>query len=120
MRRTEPRPGLSTGMWTHIGQPRPASKPAGRSHTAARAATDAKNQFETNDNAVRPKFAIRRGCVHGFARNIGTAISIRAAAAMAARMTLIFVSGSPSASAGLKMREGAAHRGAARERGPPL
>src|SRR4029078_3534067 len=40
-----------------------------------------------NDTAVKPRLAARRGCFQGFAMNIGTAVSIKAAAAITVRMT---------------------------------
>jgi hypothetical protein len=48
---------------------------------------DARSQFETNDPAVNPRLAVRRGCFHGFVMNIGTPVSIRAPAAITERMT---------------------------------
>src|SRR5262245_37300633 len=82
---------MPTSTWIHIGQPRPASTPAGRSHTAASAATEARNQLVMNDSAVKLRFAVRRAYLHGFARNIGTAVSIKAAAAITVRITLTLV-----------------------------
>src|SRR3954454_3308872 len=72
----------------HIGHSSRENRLDGRSHTAASAASDASNQFDTNDRAVNQRFAERLVCFHGPAMNIGTAVSIKAAAAMTVRMTL--------------------------------
>jgi hypothetical protein len=78
----------------HIGQPACASRPAGRSVIAAAAAIDASSQFERKESAVKPRFAARRPCFQGLARNIGTAVSSRAPRAMTVRMIEMLIKNS--------------------------
>src|SRR6266566_4916947 len=78
-------------MSSHMGHPSRASRPVGRRDKAAVAATVASSQFDTNDNAVSPRFAPRLPRAHGLATNIGRAVSISAPMAMIVRMIVTLV-----------------------------
>src|SRR5262245_6694506 len=75
----------------HAGHPSWAIAPAGRNLRASIAASDASSQFERNDKAVKLRFAVRRPCRHGLARNIGTAVSSKAPIAITLRMMVTLV-----------------------------